>query len=101
MWRRTPFRPAHRCVRGSTRERQQPDMRNLPQTGVQVNTTRLLRRIAKYLSENSGGKKQSGETAFGLASCGDAQVIRRIRNGASIGEELYGNVDKFLAERGF
>jgi hypothetical protein len=66
-----------------------------------VNTTRLLRRIAKYLAENSGGKKQSGETAFGLSSCGDAQVIRRIRNGANIGEELYGKVDQFLAERGF
>lgn len=101
MWRRTSFGPAHRRIRGSTRERQHPDMRELPQVGVQVNTTRLLRRIAKYLAENSGGKKQSGETAFGLASCGDAQVIRRIRNGANIGEELYGNVDRFLSERGF
>jgi hypothetical protein len=101
MWRRTSFKPAHRCVRGGTRERQRPDMLHVPQASVQVNTTRLLRRIAKYLAENSGGKKQSGETAFGLASCGDAQVIRRIRNGASIGEELYGNVDRFLSERGF
>jgi hypothetical protein len=66
-----------------------------------VNTTRLLRRISKYLAENSGGKKQSGETAFGLSSCGDAQIIRRIRNGAEIGTEIYSNVDRFLAERGF
>lgn len=101
MWRRTPFRPAHRCIRGSTRQRVHPDMRNLPQIGAAMNTTRLLRRIAKYLAENSGGKRQSGETAFGLASCGDAQVIRRIRNGANIGEELYNKVDRFLSERGF
>ena len=101
MWRRTPFRPAHRCIRGSTREQRKPDLLHMPQAGAEMNTTRLLRRIAKYLSENSGGKKQSGETAFGLSSCGDAQVIRRIRNGANIGEELYGKVDRFLTERGF
>lgn len=65
-----------------------------------MNTTRLLRRIAKYLEGNSGGRKQTGETAFGLASCGDAQVIRRIRNGHSVGDDMLRKIDKFLAEAG-
>jgi hypothetical protein len=65
-----------------------------------VNTTRLLRRIAKYLEHNSGGRKQTGETAFGLASCGDAQVIRRMRNGASIGNDMLRKIDDFLTKAG-
>jgi hypothetical protein len=66
-----------------------------------MNTTRLLRRIAKYLENNSGGRKQTGETAFGLASCGDAQVIRRMRNGAEIGAVVLRNVDDFLKAAGY
>lgn len=66
-----------------------------------MNTTRLLRRIAKYLEAHSGGRSQSGETAFGLSSCGDAQIIRRIRRGGNIGTEILGKVDAFLAERGY
>jgi hypothetical protein len=66
-----------------------------------TNTTRLLRRIDKYLKANSGGKSQTGETAFGRDSCGDLQVIRRIRRGAEIGQPLYDKLEKFLSERGF
>lgn len=65
-----------------------------------MNTTRLLRRIAKYLEKNSGGRKQTGETAFGLASCGDAQVIRRLRNGAELGTPILHKIDAFLSEAG-
>lgn len=73
----------------------------MPQIVPAMNTTRMLLRIAKYLAANSGGKKQSGETAFGLASCGDAQIIRRIRRGSNIGADLYNKVDKFLTEQGY
>jgi hypothetical protein len=66
-----------------------------------MNTTRLLRRIAKYLEQNSGGRKQTGETAFGLASCGDAQVIRRMRNGAELGAEILRKIDDFLKAAGY
>lgn len=66
-----------------------------------MNTTLLLRRIAKYLAANSGGKSQTGETAFGRDSCGDLQVIRRIRRGAEIGQPLYRKLDTFLSERGY
>jgi hypothetical protein len=66
-----------------------------------VNTTRLLRRIAKYLEQNSGGRKQTGETAFGLSSCGDAQVIRRMRNGAELGAEILRKIDDFLKAAGY
>jgi hypothetical protein len=66
-----------------------------------VNTTRLLRRIAKYLETNSGGRKQTGETAFGLASCGDAQVIRRMRNGAELGADILRKIDDFLQAAGY
>jgi hypothetical protein len=65
-----------------------------------VNTTRLLRRIAKYLEGNSGGRKQTGETAFGLASCGDAQVIRRLRQGRELGPDILRKVDNFLSAAG-
>lgn len=66
-----------------------------------MNTTRLLRRIAKYLEQNSGGRKQTGETAFGLSSCGDAQVIRRMRNGAGLGAEILSKIDDFLKAAGY
>jgi hypothetical protein len=66
-----------------------------------VNTTRLRRRIAKYLEQNSGGKKQTGETAFGREAAGEAQFVRRLRNGAEIGTELLSKVDKFLTARGY
>jgi hypothetical protein len=66
-----------------------------------MNTTRLLRRIAKYLEQNSGGRKQTGETAFGLSSCGDAQVIRRMRNGAELGAEILRKIDDFLKAAGY
>jgi hypothetical protein len=66
-----------------------------------VNTTRLLRRVAKYLEKHSGGRKQTGETAFGLASCGDAQVLRRIRQGRDVGEYMLGKIDEFLSKAGY
>jgi hypothetical protein len=66
-----------------------------------MNTTRLRRRIAKYLEQNSGGKKQTGETAFGLEAAGEAQFVRRLRNGAEIGTPLLRKVDEFLSARGF
>jgi hypothetical protein len=66
-----------------------------------VNTTRLLRRIAKYLDKHSGGRKQTGETAFGLNATGDAQVIRRLRNGAELGPEILRNIDNFLKAAGY
>lgn len=66
-----------------------------------MNTTRLLRRIAKYLEPNSGGRKQTGETSFGINSCGDGQVIRRIRQGRSVGDDMLRKIDKFLADAGY
>lgn len=66
-----------------------------------MNTTRLLRRVSRYLELHSGGRKQTGETAFGLNSCGDAQVLRRIRSGSSIGADMLNKIDKFLSEAGF
>jgi hypothetical protein len=66
-----------------------------------INTTRLLRRCAKYLENNSGGRKQTGETAFGLASTGDAQILRRIRKGVNVGDNLLNKIDKFLSEAGY
>lgn len=66
-----------------------------------MNTTRLLRRVARYLEKNSGGRKQTGETAFGLNSCGDAQVLRRIRNGSKIGDDMLQKIDSFLADAGY
>lgn len=66
-----------------------------------MNTTRLLRRVAKYLEANSGGKKQTGETAFGLASCGDAQVLRRMRNGCELGGDILRKLDRFLETAGY
>lgn len=66
-----------------------------------MNTTRLRRRIAKYLEQNCGGKKQTGETAFGLEAAGEAQFVRRLRNGAEIGPVLMNKVDEFLTARGY
>lgn len=66
-----------------------------------MNTTRLLRRVAKYLEGNSGGRKQTGETAFGLASCGDAQVLRRIRGGRDVGADMLRKIDEFLSKAGY
>jgi hypothetical protein len=53
------------------------------------------------LSSNSGGRKQTGETAFGLNSCGDAQVIRRMRNGAELGAGILSKIDDFLKAAGY
>jgi hypothetical protein len=67
----------------------------------EMNTTRLLRRISKYLDANSGGKKQTGETSFGLASCGDAQIVRHLRNGREVGQLIYDKMDRFLTDKGY
>lgn len=66
-----------------------------------MNTTRLLRRVAKYLELHSGGRKQTGETAFGLNSCQDAQVLRRIRQGRNVGDDILRKIDAFLTEAGY
>lgn len=76
---------------------------NIPvqNVGPVVNTTRLRRRIERYLTANSGGKKQTGETAFGLEACNEPQFVRRLRNGAEIGTPLLTKVDEFLTARGY
>jgi hypothetical protein len=66
-----------------------------------INSTRLLVRSSKYLREHSGGKKQTGETAFGREACGDGTVLRRLRDGANVGENILTNIDNFLAARGY
>lgn len=68
---------------------------------MSVNRTRLMRRIEKYLSANSGGKKQTGETAFGLEACAEAQFVRRLRRGCEIGDILLGKANEFLTARGY
>jgi hypothetical protein len=70
-------------------------------SGPRINTTKLRRRIEKYLAANSGGRKQTGETAFGIEACNEPQFVRRLRNGAAIGDALLSKVDEFLTARGF
>jgi hypothetical protein len=66
-----------------------------------VNTTRLLRRVSRYLEKHSGGRKQTGETSFGINSCQDGQVLRRIRQGREVGQEMLKKIDQFLTDAGY
>jgi hypothetical protein len=66
-----------------------------------INRTRLSSTHRKVLDDNSGGKRQTGETAFGVSACGEAQVLRRMRAGAEIGEPMLRKMDEFLSDRGY
>jgi hypothetical protein len=66
-----------------------------------INTTRLLRRIERYLADNGGGKRQTGVYAF----CREADVygmfVAQLRKGASVGEIFLKRADDFLTARGY
>lgn len=66
-----------------------------------INTTRLLRRCDKYLTEHRGGKAQTGETALGVAGTGDGAFLRSLRRGAAIREPKLAKMDEFLSSKGY
>lgn len=68
---------------------------------TEINTTRLMRRIARYCSDQSGGRSQSGETAFGREAVGEATFVRRLRNGAQCRQPTLEKAHKFLEDRGY
>jgi hypothetical protein len=69
---------------------------------TEINTTRMLRRIEKYLAAgNRGGRRQTGETALGIAATDEPTFVRRLRRGAAIRMPLLSKMDEFLTREGY
>lgn len=68
---------------------------------MSVNSTRLRRRVERYLAANNGGRRQSGETILSRDATGDPAAIPTWRKGRELGEPILQKLDKYLSARGY